>query len=328
MKKCAFVIPYFGKFNNYFQFFLNSCAINEDWDWLIFTDDKREFNYPPNVYVHYTTFEEIKTLFENKLEFGIVLDTPHKLCDFKPTYGFMFEEYLKDYMSWGHCDNDLLWGKIDDFITDEMLKKYDKLFTQGHCVIYKNTAENNKRFMLPLNNNLLYKEVFTSPKGYAFDEEYLTKNINRIYKEHGFLIYQDDLSANIARKYSDFRLVRYEPTLGDYIIEEKSKCVYIWDKDNGVSRYYKGFRELKSANFLYIHLQGRKMNISPNVDLNSKTIKISANVFDCLEVDKISLENVNKIKNQYLNNHRLLIIKSDFKILIKRIKNKLNDMKK
>ena len=35
--KAIFIIPYFGHFNNYFQLFLNSCAYNRDFDWLIFT---------------------------------------------------------------------------------------------------------------------------------------------------------------------------------------------------------------------------------------------------------------------------------------------------
>lgn len=42
MRKCAFVLPYYGKFGNYFQLFLNSCATNTDYDWLIFTDDHEE----------------------------------------------------------------------------------------------------------------------------------------------------------------------------------------------------------------------------------------------------------------------------------------------
>ena len=36
MEKVVFIIPYFGKFNNYFQLFLNSCAYNKKFEWLIF----------------------------------------------------------------------------------------------------------------------------------------------------------------------------------------------------------------------------------------------------------------------------------------------------
>ena len=50
-KNCIFIIPYFGKFNNYFQLFLNSCSTNENYNWLILTDDDGKYDYPKNVEV-------------------------------------------------------------------------------------------------------------------------------------------------------------------------------------------------------------------------------------------------------------------------------------
>ena len=67
MNKCVFILPYFGKFNNYFPLFLRSCGKNSKFNWLIFTDDKTEYNYPPNVKVHYCSFDEIKNIFEKNL---------------------------------------------------------------------------------------------------------------------------------------------------------------------------------------------------------------------------------------------------------------------
>ena len=60
MKKCCFVIPYFGKLPNYFQLFLNSCKYNQDYNWLLFTDDNSEFVYPSNVQRILIDFEELK----------------------------------------------------------------------------------------------------------------------------------------------------------------------------------------------------------------------------------------------------------------------------
>ena len=42
----------------------------------------------------------------------VTLDRPYKLCDFKPAYGFIFGEYLKEYDYWGHCDIDIVWGDL------------------------------------------------------------------------------------------------------------------------------------------------------------------------------------------------------------------------
>ena len=45
MLKKILIIPYFGKFNNYFELWLKSCEYNTDFDWLIFTDDKTNYQY-------------------------------------------------------------------------------------------------------------------------------------------------------------------------------------------------------------------------------------------------------------------------------------------
>ena len=60
MKKIAYVILYFGKFNDFFPLWLKSCKENPTIDFLIFTDDRTNYNYPKNVKVNYFTFEQIK----------------------------------------------------------------------------------------------------------------------------------------------------------------------------------------------------------------------------------------------------------------------------
>ena len=68
MNRCVFIIPYFGKFNNYFQLFLNSCKPNNRFDWLIITDDHGDYAYPSNVKVIYSDFSNIKTKIQEKLD--------------------------------------------------------------------------------------------------------------------------------------------------------------------------------------------------------------------------------------------------------------------
>ena len=124
LKLIGFIIPYFGRFNNYFQLFLNSCKYNTDCDWIIFTDDKRNFNYPDNVSVYYCSFDRIQNLFRSKFDFEIRIERPYKLCDFRPAYGYIFEEYLKGYKYWGYCDVDLIWGNIKHFINATLLVSF------------------------------------------------------------------------------------------------------------------------------------------------------------------------------------------------------------
>ena len=116
MYSIAYVVPYFGKFPKGFQFWLLSCKCNPSIDWLIFTDDKTPYDYPENVKVTYWTFDQMKKKAQAIYDFPIFLERPYKLCDFKPAYGEIFADELKDYDFWGHCDIDLVWGNIRNFI--------------------------------------------------------------------------------------------------------------------------------------------------------------------------------------------------------------------
>lgn len=80
--KICFIIPYFGKFNNYFQLFLDSCRNNPSVNWLIITDDKTDYQYPDNVKVIYSTFGNLVHKIQDEYDFEISLDVTYKLCDY------------------------------------------------------------------------------------------------------------------------------------------------------------------------------------------------------------------------------------------------------
>lgn len=115
------IVPYFGKFPEWFDLWLVSCKYNPTITWLIFTDDHSKYQYPDNVVVNYTTFFELKTRIQNLYDMPIKLNLPYKLCDFKVAYGEIFQDEIKDFDYWGYCDVDLIWGNLRHFITDEVL---------------------------------------------------------------------------------------------------------------------------------------------------------------------------------------------------------------
>ena len=43
MKKCCFVIPYFGSLPNYIELFFKTCEYNKDFNWLFITDQEIDF---------------------------------------------------------------------------------------------------------------------------------------------------------------------------------------------------------------------------------------------------------------------------------------------
>lgn len=303
MKKCCFIIPYFGKLPNYFQLFLNSCRYNQDFNWLIFTDDKTFYNYPENVQKVEMTFGECKNLIQRKFDFKICLERPYKLCDIKPMYGYIFSDYLTGFQFWGHCDIDTLMGHLSNFITQKMLDSYDKLFCLGHMILYKNTVENNTLFMRKYKGRFIYKDVLQTPDIYVFDEENKGDiNINRMFLEFGKKVLVQDFSMNIITFIHRFVRVRYTgiktPAARFGFHKESFKdALYIWNK-NGVFRYFFNSNKiLVKEEFLYIHLQERKMLMEDNVD-KCDSLVIAPNKFYKLKFGEITKANFSKIRRK------------------------------
>ena len=114
--KIIILICYYGEFPWYFSYFLHSCKYNPTIDFLIFSDIKHTYHLPVNVMIVNKSIEEIKTLTSKKLGFKINIDFPYKLCDYKPAYGLIFEDYTRGYNFWGQSDIDVIYGNIRNFM--------------------------------------------------------------------------------------------------------------------------------------------------------------------------------------------------------------------
>lgn len=298
-KKIVFIIPYFGRFNNYFPLWLNSCKMNPNVDWLIFTDDKTKYEYPKNVYVNYTSFRWIQNRIRKKFDFDVSIDRPYKLCDYRVAYGYLFQDFIKDYRMWGYCDVDLIWGNISYFITSDIIDEYDKIGILGHCTLYKNTEEINTVFMKKLNGVERYKQVFTEEYNNSFDEEF-NRSINNIFYEYGYKVYDSLDIANIYTKSSDFKLTWQEGT-DDYKVEKRKRAFFNWDNGN-LYRYIKNNGLLEKREYLYIHMQSRAMMMKLPEHYR-ESYKIIPNVFEPLEISEINVSNFDSIRLKYFNLH-------------------------
>ena len=76
---------------------------------------------------------------------------------------------------WGHCDVDLIWGDIRKFVTDDVLTKYKRIFSRGHCSIYENSSEVNAVYSWPLLVNRQILPVFLHWKTNLFSASAATK---------------------------------------------------------------------------------------------------------------------------------------------------------
>lgn len=307
MKKCCFIIPYFGKFPNYFQLFLNSCKYNIDFNWLIFSDDVTNYNIPSNVRIVKMTFDSFKERIQSFFDFEIVLPTPYKLCDYKPVYGYVFHDYLSEYLFWGYCDLDVIMGNLDYFLTPDILQNYDKIFCLGHMTLFRNTEENNRLFMSEYKGKLLYKKAFLTDKIVTFDEEWRDdNNINQIFLAEGKKVFLKDYSMNPSISYNSFVRNKYVGHIGcanshGYQIEHLKDALYVWDKGH-VYRYFNEGKNLVREEFIYMHFQMRRMQIS-DIILTKDRFKIIPNKFLPLEVDEINEDTFRYIKTKGLCFH-------------------------
>lgn len=183
MKSILYIIPYFGKLRTDLPLWLESCKLNPTVNWLLVTDDKDNDNLkkvPDNVKVEIISFEQLRKRVQQLFDFTISLEAPYKLCDYRPAFGEIFEKEIKGYDFWGHCDMDLIFGNVRKFLTEDVLQQYDRIGRWGHSILYRNTPTNNRRYRCKIDNVEDYKEVFSSPKNFFFDETGMLKIYNSI----------------------------------------------------------------------------------------------------------------------------------------------------
>ena len=167
-----FIVCWQGSYPWYFPYFLHSCRYNPTVDFLIFTDNRETLvHLPPNVRIIPYSLEQFKAEASEKLGFKVAVETGYKLCDFKPAYGFIFFDYVKEYDFWAYCDVDIIFGNIRAFMTEELLGEYD-LFSARHdyltgCfALYRNNPFTRELFKQSKD----YRKVFTEPRNFYFDE--------------------------------------------------------------------------------------------------------------------------------------------------------------
>ena len=123
-KVCMFNV-YLGNLPHWIDFFVQSANFNKNYDFYIFNDKlETEYNLG-NVYFKKMTIDKISEIISEKFNTKYQLKSIRKLCDWKTAYGRIFSEISENYDFWGHCDLDMIWGNISNFITESDYKKYD-----------------------------------------------------------------------------------------------------------------------------------------------------------------------------------------------------------
>ncbi len=169
--KIAVIHVYFGLLPPWFSLFIQSCRVNKHLHFFIFSDSQTINFKSDNIQFIHQTYEDFFLLIKNKLNINTRFYNPYKLCDYKPAFGFLFQEYLKDFDYWGYCDNDLVLGDTYDTLLPLIQSNYDVIstneyFLSGSFCLFRNCATTISMFKQIHN----YKHILSSEKHYAIDE--------------------------------------------------------------------------------------------------------------------------------------------------------------
>lgn len=263
MKKICLIIPYFGKkFPSYFPYFIKSAAWNDTIDFVFFTDIRFPHYSQSYKNIKFINFnlDDFNALASEKIGIPIEVKEPYKLCDFKPSYGNIFEDYLKEYDFWGHCDIDVIFGNIRNFITDEILTEYDivsvrKEYLSGFFTLYKNNYTITRLYKRSKD----WQKIYSTNKHFAFDE----MNFLVIERFRGFRM--DELSPEIecmtaiVEKNTDNVKVRFETVCHEFlysIIDETGEE----RRDSLIISKAGAFSPKRDKEFCLVHLINLKSN--------------------------------------------------------------------
>lgn len=265
MKSIALICPYFGKLpEEYFQLILNSCSYNKTIDWILITDDKTNYQYPKNVKVIYESWDKFRQYIKKRIfdiwGYECALNVPYKLCDVKPLYGKIFENYISSYDYWGNADlTDVIYGNLRKFLTNDVLT-YDKINFLGHLTLYKNNDSVKNRCNLKFSNKLNMKEIIESNNFFGFDEI----GIQKIYNKYGFsFIRKDNLVADISPLRYAFQLSKFDKDFNQYY-EKFKRRIFMFKKGRVTSISLNNNENISIKEYGYVHFQKRKMkNLLP-----------------------------------------------------------------
>lgn len=255
MNKVCVIAAYFGLLPDLFPGWINSIEYNKDIDFLLVTDcTLGDYMIPSNMKIIHMTLEDMRNLIKDKLELANpVLSEAYKCCDYKPVYGIIFEDYVRGYQFVGHCDLDMIFGSVNDFITEEIWDKYDKILPLGHLSFYRNTKEVLNYYKLEGRVYADYKEAFSNERICVFDEEV---GINSIYRDNNLKLYGEYIMADISERNKRLKLTQMSLNKNSDL-RNYDYQVFYFEK----GRIYRAFidenGQIGRDEFVYLHAKKR-----------------------------------------------------------------------
>ena len=280
------IIPYFGKWPAWFDLFLLTCRFNPTVEWLFYTDCGAPKRVPSNVNFKEISFLEYKRKVSQRLKINFNPDSAYKLCDIKPSLGYIHHEDIKDFDFWGFSDIDLIYGDLRKFYTEEKLAKYDLLSTHsrrvsGHFCLMRNNKKMREAFMLIKEWQIKYADS----RHFALDEGAFSRIFLR-HKNLPYLLFKSLNKLNSWHRKSEFIEQYTTPNAGLTWVDGSNNFPSEWYWDAGILTNCL----TQEVEYPYFHFFGWKKDIWKKSDFetfssdNISAFTVSASGFSLREV--------------------------------------------
>ena len=168
--KALLILPYFGAFGPWFPLYLQSLGNQQTLDLLLLSDIEPP-ELPPNARRIAMTFDSVRQLATARLGTPVRLHRMRNICDLRPAYAVIFEEFLRGYPYWAWGDEDVLYGDIDRLLAPHLDGTADLVVPgmsgkSGHLTLLKNDVRTNELAI----RDPAFKDVLDSREHWAYDE--------------------------------------------------------------------------------------------------------------------------------------------------------------
>lgn len=309
-KKIALIICWFGSLPNYLTIWMKTCETNRNFDFLIFTDDRKWDAGPENIKYFHLTKKELLNRIHKKIEPKAKLIHAYRVCDYRAMFGDLFCDELKGYEFWGYCDLDIILGQLSSFVTNKMLEQYDMICNGGHFTLMRNVKKINSLYKRK-GGIFDYKTVAKHEAVFAFDE---TTGIQRIARKNHIKAWFGLAYVDADSKYTQIR--------SRMDCDNPNYQSYYWENGHLIRVKYEN-GEILYQELAYIHLQKRSIHILSDEGSISDSFWIRPNGYAKKKRQGIPDKNEIMCNNPYegtliLQKQRLKYIYSKFLSIIKR----------
>lgn len=129
------ICPYFGEYPSWMEHFLENAKRLQPLGYSLLIDDDED-------------------AFRDRVREKLEIEPPEllwgtgKTWDFRPALGCLYQDELegRHFDFWGHVDFDVVFGRVDQFVTDEFLQPLDMhsncpAYVNGSWSLYRNTPQ-------------------------------------------------------------------------------------------------------------------------------------------------------------------------------------------